>query len=566
MEASKNKKVIYQILTRLFHSGDETRLQHNGSIHDNGCGHFSHLNDQVLQEIHQMGVTDIWLTGVLRHASEAEWPGIGIQGSHPDLLKGRAGSPYAIKDYYDIQPDLADQPSFRMQEFQELVSRAKNHQLGVIIDFVPNHVARDYQSIQKPPDTPELGENDQTDVRFHPDNNFYYLPGEELVLPGKGRIRKKSERFTEFPAKVSGNDVFHSKPEKNDWYETIKLNYGYDYTRYQSSFYPIPDTWIRMLEILDYWAAKEIAGFRCDMAGMVPVEFWSYAISAIKTRYPAIIFIAEIYEPAKYEQFIHAGFDYLYDKDGLYDTLRAVMTGQLPARDISRVWQNLNGLDDRMLRFLENHDEQRIASPQFCGDPWKGLPGMAVSCLMNSGPVLLYFGQEFGEEGKGSPGFSGQDGRTSIFDYTLVPSISRWLDQTRKTTSTPAEIRLKSAYISLLLFAARNPVFSKGQLYDLMWMNDALPPEVKDQIFSFMRYYRDEIYLVTVTFDNSIKEIRIKIGEHAFQTMGVHPDRIQTKELHPGEGTNHLLFSQVTDQGILVRFDQTGWSVIKLTC
>lgn len=561
-----NKLVIYQLLPRLFGPDCRAEIQ-NGSKEENGCGSLNDLNLKALSKIKELGVTDIWITGLIRHASGTAYPDLGIEASHPSLLKGKAGSPYAIRDYYDIDPDLSKNPVGRMQEFKELLQRAGELDLGIFIDFVPNHVSRDYQSVAAPEGVVDLGADDQPELAFDPDNNFYYLPNQHLILPSNGKKTKKSDQYQEYPARVTGNDVFHNEPKITDWYETVKLNYAVDPATGVEHFYPIPDTWLKMIDILKFWAEKGIKGFRCDMAGMVPLGFWNYALPALKAKYPGLLFIAEIYEPHRYADFANAGFDYLYDKVGLYDATRSVIEGKSSTHVFRNVWQNLNGLDGKMLRFMENHDEQRVASKHFAGDPWKGLPGLALCALMNTGPILVYFGQELGEPAIGSSGFSGDDGRTSIFDYTAVPEVMKWMNQGNYTLDLLSEdqIRLRTAYQQILHLAGRNPIFSMGQFYDLMWINEDLPTDVRNQVYAFLRYAGSEIYVIAVSFSERIRSLHIRLSDHPLQEIGLQDqDRFIVKSLHPTVSKHALLRSQICSAGIHLTFDQTGWALARI--
>ena len=396
--ASNRKVLIYQIFTRLYGNRNTTRKE-NGTIAENGCGKFADFSTTVLNRIASLGITHVWYTGILRHATQTIYSEYGIPRQHPAVVKGRAGSPYAITDYYDVDPDLAVDVTHRMQEFEELVARTHEVGLKVIIDFVPNHVARQYHSICKPEGVKDLGETDIPEHGFDPQNNFYYCPGQRFT-PYFDLYHGEAEPYLEEPAKATGNDHFDNAPGQNDWYETVKLNYGVDYYAGRvGHFHPMPDTWQKMTDILLFWAAKGVDGFRCDMAEMVPAEFWAYATQEVKKRYPDIVFVGEVYNPNEYRRYLAAGFDWLYDKVGMYDTMRAIICGQQSTQAISWAWQQTDDIRDHMLYFLENHDEQRIASDFFAADGRKGFPAFAASLLMQKNPVMLYAGQEYGERG-----------------------------------------------------------------------------------------------------------------------------------------------------------------------
>jgi glycosidase len=564
----KGKIRIYQLLPRIFTNTCRYPVP-NGTLDQNCCGKFNHLNHKLLTELKNFGITHIWLTGILRHSTTTDYSAFGLEPSNPDIVKGKAGSPYAIKDYYDVDPDLAESVPDRMAEFTSLIDRIHENQMAVLIDFVPNHVSRDYHSDLKPLTEKNLGEDDHPDLAFSRENNFYYLPGQTLTIGS----------YREFPAKATGNDVFHANPGLHDWYETIKLNYGWNYLTGNWETDPVPDTWKKMTSILLFWASKGIDGFRCDMAGMVPVSFWSYSIGIVKRQYPDILFIAELYEPHAYRDYIElGGFDFLYDKTGLYDTLRGVLTGIFPVTRISDVWKNLEGLDDHMLRFLENHDEQRIASRFFCGNPHPGLPAMALTALMNRGPVMLYAGQEVGEPAQGEEGFSGDDGRTSIFDYTVMPFIREWYDS-GSLMGLKMNIEgtfLRSEYSKILWLSAEK-VISQGAFYDLAWCNSDQPGIEK--YYPFLRYLHgvsnpapsasDEpgtlVWLIVTCFDRNVKECRVRIPAHALEQMGLSPEqRLTFNGLVPsGLELSNLLPSQITTSGIPVQIGNSGYGIVK---
>ncbi|MFA5814984.1 MAG: alpha-amylase family protein [Bacteroidales bacterium] len=562
------KIIIYQLLPRLFSNTCQNPV-YNGTIEQNGCGKFNDITHEVLTELRSFGVTHIWLTGIIRHATLSHYPQFGLPASHPDIVKGKAGSPYAVNDYYDVDPDLAVDIPSRMAEFELLLHRIHIQGLKAIIDFIPNHVARDYYSRQLPKGSKNLGEADNKDLSFSPSNNYYYFPGESFQV--RGLTSEAPDRFVEIPAKATGNDVFRSDPDIHDWYETVKLNYGIDYQNRQCYFHPLPDTWVKMTGILLFWSGKGVDGFRCDMAGMVPVDFWQYAISQVKREYQQIIFIAELYEPLKYRDYLETGFfDYLYDKVGLYDALRSVVIGKSSTRAITSVWKSMDGMDNSMLRFLENHDEQRIASGYFAGNPWKAIPAMAIASLMNQGPVLIFSGQEVGEPAAGSSGFSGDDGRTSSFDYAIMPEFQKWFNNGRCDGQNLSDNQrlLRKTYAGLLRLAQEYPVFFNGYLYDLMWVNEDIPD--RDQIFAFLRYggtMEEEVFMVVASFDPTILQIKIKIPEHAMNTVGFGSrQRITVKGIHPEQSYSEtLLFSQIASVGIKVTFNPTGYCVYSLS-
>lgn len=521
----KSKIIIYQVFTRLF-GNSQIPTTPNGSIKENGCGKMADFTIKALNEIKKLGASYIWYTGIIEHATQTNYTRYYIRPDHPAIVKGKAGSPYAIKDYYDVDPDLASSVPGRMKEFALLVDRTHRAGLKVIIDFVPNHVARQYASDAKPEGVKDLGEGDNPQEAFDPQNNFYYIPDTPLTasFDMKGNA---DEAYKEIPAKATGNDRFNAYPNITDWYETVKLNYGVDYCNGRTChFNPIPDTWLKMRDILLFWADKKVDGFRCDMAEMVPVEFWEWVIPQVKAQHPDIIFIAEVYNPAEYRNYIFKGhFDYLYDKVGLYDTLRNVTCGNTPASAITGCWQNVEGIADHMLNFLENHDEQRIASDFFAGNGRKGRPGMIVSACMNSNPVMLYFGQEFGERGMQSEGFSGRDGRTTIFDYWNVDTIARWRNKNKFDGSllTKEEKELYDFYVRLMRICKEEKAITEGQFFDLMYVNYENWNFNPNKQFAFLRKQDNEVLLIIANFDDIPAHVSVNIPAHAFECLGIPP-------------------------------------------
>lgn len=531
-----NKILIYQVLPRLF-GNENTTNKENGTIEENGVGKLSAFNDKALSEIKKMGFTHIWYTGLLEHATKTDYSQYGILTDHPDVVKGNAGSPYAIKDYYDISPDLAENVNDRIAEFKALVERTHKNDLKLIMDFVPNHVARQYHSDAKPKKVKDFGETDDNTKCFMPNNNFYYIPGQKLEL--QFDVQQTGNVYFESPAKATGNDNFSNRPGINDWYETVKLNYGVDYIDgHKKYFTPIPDLWHKMRDILLYWAAMGIDAFRCDMAEMVPVEFWQWVIKEVKTKHKSLIFIAEIYKPEEYGMYIDAGFDYLYDKVGLYDTLRDVICGYRPTSDITFAWQRLNGLDQKMLNFLENHDEQRITSDFFVGDPIKALPGMVVSATMNTNPVMIYFGQELGERGMDKEGFSGLDGRTTIFDYWSVESIRNWRNGGKfgVTKLNKEQVELRKFYIKLMQLCNEEEAIRSGQFYDLMYANYENDDFDSAKLFAFTRSTKKELLFIIVNFSDQDLNTTTVLPHEMFDFLQFDSQQVkEAKELLSGK-------------------------------
>ena len=535
----KNKMVIYQVFPRWFGNLRPSPVM-NGSLAENGVGKFSAFTPLALSKIKELGVTHVWYTGVIEHATKTDYTMFGIRKDHSAVVKGKAGSPYAIKDYYDIDPDLADNIQNRMSEFEDLVKRTHEAGMKVIIDLVPNHVARQYFSEAREPFVEDLGQTDNVSKAFDVNNNFHYLPGQTLTLRFDPQ-REEDFAYSEFPAKVTGNNHFDAYPSQNDWYETVKLNYGVDYMHGGAChFNTIPNTWEKMLEILLFWADKGVDGFRCDMAEMVPVEFWNWVILQVK-KVRDVIFIAEVYNPDEYRNYIYTGhFDYLYDKVGLYDTVRAVMCGQAPASNISHCWQSLEGIQKNMLNFLENHDEQRVASDFFAGDARPGIPGMIVSAAMNTNPVMIYSGQELGERGMDAEGFSGRDGRTTIFDYWSVESLRNWNNNGLFDGAklTPAERSLREMYAKLLNVVRSEPVIVEGAFYDLMYANSGNPYFNPNRQYAFLRKWKNEVLLVVVNFDRADQCVWVNIPVEAFKALDFEDNKpAELTDLLTGETT-----------------------------
>ena len=513
------RPVIYQIFTRLY--GNKTKNnKSNGTLQENGSAKMNDITATKLQRISRMGFTHVWFTGLIEHATQTDHTAFGISKDHPAVVKGKAGSPYAIKDYYDIDPDLAVSVPDRMKEFKALLNRTHKAGLKMVIDFVPNHVARHYHSDAAPKGVEDLGEKDDTTKGFDPQNNFYYLPGQQLRTDF-ARSAAQTEPYVELPAKATGNDCFNASPSRNDWYETVKLNYGIDYQGGRAThFSPTPSTWKKMTDILLFWAEKGVDAFRCDMAEMVPTAFWSHAVAAVKKEHPDVLFIGEVYNPAQYRDYLAAGFDYLYDKVGLYDTLRAIVCGNASASCITSCWQATDDIKEHMLHFLENHDEQRIASAYFAGNAEKAKPALAAGALMSPGAYMVYAGQEIGEAGMDAEGFSGNDGRTTIFDYWNPASLQKLTAPAFEKKLTPEEAALYDYYQKILSLCNSRKAFEQGGFFDLQYANYGRDYGYNcDRQYSFLRHFGREVYLVAVNFDPASVQVGIKIPSHAFDVL-----------------------------------------------
>lgn len=562
---NQKKTVVYQVFTRLFGNTNTTNKPW-GTIEENGVGKFNDFTDKALKEIKDLGVTHIWYTGVPHHDVIRDYTKYGISNDDPDVVKGRAGSPYAVKDYYNVNPDLAENIENRLEEFQALIKRSHKNGLKVLIDIVPNHVARNYQSLTNPRGTKDFGADDDTSVAYHVNNNFYYVPNTPFEVPdflngykplGGENHPLSDGKFNENPAKWTGNGSRSPKPSFYDWYETVKVNYGvspdgkkdfdelpegFDNADYKKHFEfwkdkPVPNSWIKFRDIALYWIEKGVDGFRYDMAEMVPVEFWSYMNSSIKMKNPNAFLLAEVYNPSLYRDYIKKGkMDYLYDKVQLYDTIKHVMQGHGLTDNIPPIQEGLKDIEHHMLHFLENHDEQRIASPDFAGNALKGKPAMVVSATISTAPTMVYFGQEFGEPGTEDLGF-GDPTRTSIFDYGSVPTLVRWVNnkQFDGGQSTKEELAHRDFYKRLLNFTISSEALM-GEYADIHQYNRQKTLNYNQKVLSFARWSENEKLIVISNFD--------AIGNHRF-VLEIPAEVIKKMKIKDG---NYMMLDQLYQQ------------------
>lgn len=569
----EHKKVVYQVFTRLFGNTNTTNKPW-GTKEENGVGKFNDFTDKALQEIKDLGVTHIWFTGVPHHALVADYTKYGISNDDPDVVKGRAGSPYAVKDYYNVNPDLAIDPAHRLEEFQALIDRAHKHGLKVIIDIVPNHIARNYMSTSKPDYVKDFGTDDDVTQEYNRNNNYYYIPGQAFEVPTSpdykplnGEPHPMSDgKFDENPAKWTGNGSRLPKPDINDWYETVKVNYGirpdgskdfselpdgfekksyaehYDFWKTQD----IPNSWWKFREIAEYWLAKGVDGFRYDMAEMVPYEFWSFMNSAIKMKNPSAFLLAEVYNPNEYRNYIHKGkMDYLYDKVETYDHLKAVIQGRTTTDGLTDIRQRNKDIEHHMLHFLDNHDEQRLASPEFAGSGERGKPLMVVSTTLSTAPTMVYFGQEVGEPGNEDAGF-GKRSRTSIFDYIGVPNHQRWMNYGKFDGGqlTEKEKALRDFYKRLLNFSIKSSALM-GNYLDLHAVN-AQTTGYDGQQYAFARWSDTEKLIVVSNFDSEhAHQYKLKISNELINLWHLKEGSYPVKDVLYGK-----MFTLQVKQGL----------------
>jgi len=576
VECKDKKKVVYQVFTRLFGNTNTTNKPW-GTLEENGVGKFNDFTDKALSEIKDLGVTHIWYTGVPHHNVIRDYTKYGISNDDPDVVKGRAGSPYAVKDYYNVNPDLAENVENRLQEFEALIERSHKANLKVIIDIVPNHVARNYQSLTNPKGTKDFGKEDDKSVVYNTNNNFYYVPNTKFEVPdflngyeplGGEKHVFSDKNFDENPAKWTGNGARSPKPSFYDWYETVKVNYGVspegkkDFDQLPAGFEAedfkkhfdfwkektVPNSWTKFRDIALYWLDKGVDGFRYDMAEMVPVEFWSYMNSAIKMKKSDAFLLAEVYNPSLYREYIKKGkMDYLYDKVQLYDTIKNVMQGKGLTDNIPPIQEDLKDIEHHMLHFLENHDEQRIASPEFVGNPYKAKPAMVVSATISSAPTMIYFGQEFGEDGSENAGF-GTASRTSIFDYVGVPSVQRWVNEKKFDggQSTKEELALRDFYKRLLNFTISSDALM-GEYQDIHQYNRDKTFNYNSKILSFIRWSENEKLIIVSNFDaNEPHEFELKIPTEIIKIWDLENGKFRLKDKLYNQASFDL---QVNDSG-----------------
>ena len=530
-----------------------TTNQQDGTIEANGCGKFADITETVLQALKDLGVTHVWLTGCLRQATLTGYPEVGLPSDDPDVVKGRAGSLFAVRDYFDVCPDYACHPANRLDEFASLVDRVHRAGLKALLDFVPNHVARSYHSVVKP--ELDFGTDDDTGKFFAPNNHFFYLakiPGQKLTLSKPVSWNPVGVKFDgEFapedgsvgrPPKVTGNNVTSPNPGADDWYDTIKLNYGYNFVDGTGHYDPRPRTWDVVDQILAYWQAKGVDGFRCDFANYVPAEAWTFLIGQARQRDPNAFFFAEAYvnpfagsgDPVtSMQQLIDAGFDAVYH-DPAYDLLKAIYQGKASQDDYDHEMAFPPIAKHCVVEYLENHDERRVPSPIIFdagpdnsgfGSVEAGYQLAPLQYLSSSGPVLMLNGQEVGEPGAQAEGYQLADGRTTIFDYWAMPEFVKWVNGGRYDGGglSKTQLAIRRFYAALLGLCQDPSVLGDGY-WGLKYFNR--PERFTDcpaDLYSFTRFQsasRRALVVVANFRPGTAVQGRIRIPQELVAAVG----------------------------------------------
>lgn len=569
------RPVIYQLFVRHF-SNMNTQGVEWGNIKKNGCGKFNDISEKALREIAKMGFTHVWLTGVLRHATQTDYPSIPAQPK--SIVKGIAGSPYAVVDYFDVDPDLAENPENRIGEFKELITRCRRLGLIPLMDFVPNHVSRAYKS--------ECGEDfgagDDVNTFFASEQGYYYLTtnrdgdGPPVKLPDG--IYEGEVSF----GRVTGNNCVSWTPGEYDWYETVKLNYGYNFLAGHSALHSLPHwtcskelapkTWRIMDSIIAYWQEMGIGGFRCDMAHMIPMAFWRWLISRARVRVSDVFFMAEAYnddmkttEGDPCAELLDCGFNAVYDAES-YHLSRRIYTEGKWANDFDRLFRNMMFYAKSGVRYLENHDEVRVCSPQCWGGVGeKVLPAiMTLLYASGQGPVLVYNGQEVGERAEGPTGYGGGDGKTSIFDYTCLPQLQAWVANgaydDAQLSGSAAQLR---DFHCRLLPILQNPALDKGEFYGLNWANMQNPSFGREPlektsghwVYAMMRHHAHSkstvLVIVNLSPDINFFNLKVAVPEHAFGWCGIYSEKVKLENLlYPEEPEKILMKNDLSTIGL----------------
>lgn len=284
----------------------------------------------------------------------------------------------------------------------------------------------------------------------------------------------------------------HHKYWDGDWTDTLKVDWD------------APETFDIMAGVLRFWASMGVDGFRCDMVELVRADHLARLISMIRAEYPELVFVAEVYNKSNYHTYLDAGFDLLYDKSGMYDTVAAICRRMIPARHITWCWQSIGDMQPRMLNFLENHDELRLASNIFLTSPTRAYAALGLSLLFNNAWFMLYFGQEVGEDAAES-----ENGRTSIFNWSNpvhIGDLNACLHGEKQLSDEESAVLKR---YTELLATAKLPAFASGATWDLCYCNEGSIGFDADRHFAFLRYDETESYLVVCNFSDYTADMQI---------------------------------------------------------
>jgi len=318
---------------------------------------------------------------------------------------------------------------------------------------------------------------------------------------------------------------------------------------------PVPDTWEKMDQVIDYWQEMGVDGFRCDMSHMEPPEFWKWLIARARQRAQGVVFIGEAYDndPAKVPgsdpvlsklnagrgnvmfDLLDAGFDGVYD-DPTYRVLKRIYEGPAWANDLDTIERDAF-IFDNSLHYAENHDEVRLASPSQWGGVGMnvGRPVSAILYGLSRGPIMLYNGQEVGESAAGAEGFGGDDSRTSIFDYWSMPELVRWVNGHHYDGKNLSQEQksLREFYARLVKLTSE-PAFRNGIFIPLNPENSQNPAfgRIADETpsghwcYAFLRYDHasQQTFLVIVNLHpkEALKSVGVLLPPPALQLPGLN--------------------------------------------
>ena len=364
-----------------------------------------------LDELKSLGVTILWLMPI-----------------HPigqEKKKGTIGSPYAVRDYYAVNPDYGTK-----EDFKRLVSEAHRRGLKVIIDIVANHTAWDSVLMKQP--------------------DFYTRDASGKIIP-----------------------------PVPDWADVADLNFNNPRLRDY------------IIEMLKYWLKEfDLDGFRCDVAGFIPTDFWERARTELEKVKPDIIMLAEWHEP----DLLVKAFDVDYGWP-MHSTLTEVLMGMKPALSLKQTWEEEKRKFPRgslHMRFSDNHDERRAIAR------FGERAALAASALVFTldGVPMLYNGMEVGD--------TAESGAPALFEK--LPIL--W----QITERRPEFLRF---YKQIIALRKSSEALRRGEVSWLRNSDEA-------RIVTFARRAGSEEILVALNFSNQPFIGFIEVGGESF--TDVTPD------------------------------------------